>query len=327
MSARTTPLRRRLANVAAAVAGLLIAGAAHADYPERPIRILIPFAAGGATDVLARAIGQYLTQAWGQPVVPDNRPGANGLISTDMLAKSPPDGYTLSLVAIGHAVNPLLYKKLPYDTDRDFTPITLVATYPLVVMVPAQSPDKDLASLLQRARAARAAPLTAGNGGPGSSQQLATLLLSNMTGVTLTDVPYKGGNPALLAVAGGQLDLLVTLPSAQFLRGGKVRPLAVTSRARLPWLPDVPTVSEAGVPDYESVAWYGLIGPKGMPPELVRKIGAEVAKALATKNLREVAAAQGGVPTASTPEAFGAFLQTERKRYEPIVKAAHLSLD
>ncbi|MES2183599.1 MAG: tripartite tricarboxylate transporter substrate binding protein [Pseudomonadota bacterium] len=315
-----------------AAAGLLaglsaLALPVRAEYPDKPIRMVIPFAAGGATDQMARIIGKHLTEAWGQPVVSDNRAGANGVIGTDIVAKSPGDGYTLELVAMGHAVNPLLYRKLPYDTDHDFTPISLIATYPQAVLVPPNSPSKDLQALLERARANPDKPLNFASGGAGSSQHLAAALFASMAGIQLTHIPYKGGAPALMDVAAGTVDLMISSPPLPYLQSGRMRALAITSHQRVAWLPDLPTVEEVGVPGYQSLAWYGLIAPKGLPPAVMKKLATEVAKALKSKELRDAAAVQGGEPAVSSPESFAAFIQAERKRYAPIVREAHISLD
>ena len=320
---------RVLRAAAGLLAGMLLLGQqAWAESPDKPIRMLIPFPAGGATDQMARILGKHFTEVWGQPVVSDNRPGANGVIGTDLLAKSPPDGYTLELVAMGHAVNPLFYKRLPYDTDRDITPISLVATYPQGVLVPANSPFKTLKDLLDRARTPGAPQLNFGSGGPGSSQHLAAELFSSMAGIKMSDIPYKGAAPALMDVAAGTVDLMISSPPQSYLQSGRMRVLAVSSKHRMAMLPDVPPVSEAGVPGYESLAWYGLVGPKGMPQDVLRKIAEETAKALRSQEMKDAAAVQGGEPAVgSSPESFAAFIQTERKRYAPIVKAAHISLD
>ena len=322
-------LHRALRGAAGLLAGVLLLGQqVGAESPDKPIRMIIPFAAGGATDQMARILGKHFTEAWGQPVVSDNRAGANGVIGTDLLAKSPADGYTLELVAMGHAVNPLLYRKLPYDTDKDISPISLVATYPQAVLVPPGSPFKDLKGLLERARTPGAPALNFASGGQGSSQHLAAALLSSMAGIQMNHIPYKGGAPALLDVATGTVDLMISSPPLPYLQGGRMRALAVSSRHRMAMLPDVPPVSEAGVPGYESLAWYGLVGPRGMPPEVLKKIADETAKALRSQEMKDAAAVQGGEPAVgSSPESFTAFIQTERRRYAPIVKAAHISLD
>jgi tripartite-type tricarboxylate transporter receptor subunit TctC len=302
-------------------------GRAQGAWPDKQIRMVIPFAAGGTTDLLARALGQHMTQVWGQPVVADNRAGANGVVAGEIVAKSAGDGYTLSMVAMGLAINPLLYKRLPYDGTTDFTPISLVATFPQLVLVrPALKVDT-LGELIALAQTA-SPPLTYASGGNGSSQHLAGALFEHMAGITMTHVAYKGGNPAQLDLMAGNVDMMITQPTSKdLITTGKMRPLAVSSAKRSSFYPDLPTVDEAGVPGYQSVAWYGLIGPKGMSSELVKKIADEAVRAAATKGSRSVVAQQGGDMVASTPPEFAAFIEAERARYAAIVRDAGMTVD
>jgi tripartite-type tricarboxylate transporter receptor subunit TctC len=302
-------------------------GRAQGAWPDRQIRMVIPFAAGGTTDLLARALGQHMTQVWGQPVVADNRAGANGVVAGEIIAKSAGDGYTLSMVAMGLAINPLLYKRLPYDGTTDFTPISLVATFPQLVLVrPALKVDT-LGELIALAQTA-SPPLTYASGGNGSSQHLAGALFEHMAGITMTHVAYKGGNPAQLDLMAGNVDMMITQPTSKdLITTGKMRPLAVSSAKRSSFYPDLPTVDEAGVPGYQSVAWYGLIGPKGMSSELVKKIADEAVRAAATEGSRSVVAQQGGDMVASTPPEFAAFIEAERARYAAIVRDAGMTVD
>ncbi|MBS0538870.1 MAG: tripartite tricarboxylate transporter substrate binding protein [Proteobacteria bacterium] len=318
-------LSRRALLVAPA---LLPATAVRAQqYPDKQIRMIIPFAAGGTTDLLARAIGQQLNEAWGQPVISDNRAGANGVIATEIVAKSPGDGYTLELVAMGHATNPLVYKRLPFDADKDFTSISLIATFPQLVMVHPKVPAKTLQELLALAKKANP-PLTYASGGNGSSQHFAGALFTHMAGVTMTHVAYKGGNPALQDLMAGNVDMMIIQPnSPSQVSSGQVRALAVSSRTRSSFYPDLPTVAEAGVPGYQSVAWYGLIGPKGMPPAVLAKISDAVRTACKAEPVKAVVANQGGEMVASTPQGFDEFIQAERKRYAPIVQAAGMMVE
>jgi tripartite-type tricarboxylate transporter receptor subunit TctC len=302
-------------------------GRAQGAWPDKQIRMVIPFAAGGTTDLLARALGQHMTQVWGQPVVADNRAGANGVVAGEIVAKSAGDGYTLSMVAMGLAINPLLYKRLPYDGTTDFTPISLVATFPQLVLVrPALKVDT-LGELIALAQTA-SPPLTYASGGNGSSQHLAGALFEHMAGITMTHVAYKGGNPAQLDLMAGNVDMMITQPTSKdLITTGKMRPLAVSSAKRSSFYPDLPTVDEAGVPGYQSVAWYGLIGPKGMSSELVKKIADEAVRATATEGSRSVVAQQGGDMVASTPPEFAAFIEAERARYAAIVRDAGMTVD
>jgi tripartite-type tricarboxylate transporter receptor subunit TctC len=289
--------------------------------------VVIPFAAGATTDLLARALGQHMTQAWGQPVVADNRAGANGVVAGEIVAKSAGDGYTLSMVAMGHAINPLLYKKLPYDGTTDFTPLSLVATFPQLVLVHPAVKAGSIAELIALAKTA-SPPLTYASGGNGSSQHLAGALFEHMAGIKMTHVAYKGGNPAQLDLMAGNVDMMITQPNSRDLvTSGKMRALAVSSARRSSFYSELPTVGEAGVPGYQSVAWYGLVGPKGMTAELVKKIADEAQRAAATEGARSVVAQQGGDMVASTPAEFASFIEAERSRYATIVRDAGMTVD
>ena len=306
---------------------LLPAVARGQQYPDKQIRMIIPFAAGGTTDLLARAIGQQLNEAWGQPVISDNRAGANGVIATEIVAKSPADGYTLELVAMGHATNPLVYKKLPFDADKDFTPISLLATFPQLVMVNPKVPATTLGELLAVGKKANP-PLTYASGGNGSSQHFAGALFAHMAGINITHVAYKGGNPALQDLMAGNVDMMIIQPnSPSQLSSGQVRALAVSSLERSASYRDIPTVDEAGVPGYQSVAWYGLVGPKGMPTDILKKISEAVIKAAHSSAVTAVVANQGGDVVASTPQEFADFIQAERRRYAPIVREAGMMVE
>ncbi len=300
---------------------------AQGAYPDKQIRMVIPFAPGGTTDLLARAVGRHFQQTWGQTVVADNRAGANGVVAGEIVAKAPGDGYTLSVVAMGHAINPLIYKKLPYDGDKDFTPISLIATFPQLVLVKPALKAGTLGELLALAKSATP-PITYASGGNGSSQHLAGALLAHMAGVSMTHVAYKGGNPAQADLMAGNVDMMITQPNSKDLvTTGKMRALAVSSTRRSSFYPELPTVDEAGVKGYQSVAWYGLVGPKGMPPALVKKIADETVRAAATEGAKTVVAQQGGDMVASTPAAFAEFILAERKRYETIVRDAGMTVE
>lgn len=300
---------------------------AQGAFPDKPIRMVIPFAPGGTTDLLARAVGQHMSQVWGQPVVADNRPGANGVIAGEIVAKAAGDGYTLSMVAMGHATNPLIYKNLPYDGEDDFTAISLMATFPQLVLVNPKVKAATLPEFIALAKSA-SPPLTYASGGNGSSQHLAGALFTKMAGLTMTHVPYKGGNPAQLDLIAGNVDMMITQPNSKdLITSGKLRALAVSSARRSRYYPQLPTVAEAGVKGYQSLAWYGLIGPKDMPSELVDKISAEAKRAADTEAVKSVIAQQGGDVVASTPQEFEDFIDSERKRYAAIVREAGMAVD
>lgn len=303
------------------LAGML--SAARADYPERPIRIIVPFTPGGATDILARMIGQKLTQAWGQQVVIDNRSGANGVIAAELTAKANPDGHTLMFVAIGHAINPLLQKKLPYDTGKDFTPVSLIAVLPLVMAVHPSVRANSVQELIAWAKSG-AKPVSYASGGIGSSQHLATELMSHMAGIKLNHVPYKGGNQGLLDVVAGHVNMMIStiLTVAPHAKAGRLRALAVTtSKRNAAWL-DLPTLSEAGLRGYESIAWYGMVAPAGLPSSVLAKLSAETIKAAHSSDMRDALVRQGADPVGNTPREFAAFIKAETTKYTKVIEQA-----
>jgi len=298
---------------------------ASAEYPERPIRIIVPFAPGGGTDILARMIGQKLTQAWGRQVVVDNRTGANGVIAAELTAKANPDGHTLLFVAIGHAINPLINKKLPYDTEKDFTPVSLTAVIPLVLAVHPSVKATSVRELIALAQS-RPDPLRYASGGIGSSQHLATALMGHMAGIKLTHVPYKGGNQGLIDVVAGHLDMMIStiLTVVPHAKSGRLRALAVTTAKRNTAVPDLPTIAEAGVPGYESIAWYGMVAPAGLQPAVLAKLSAEVVKSTRSPDMWDTLVKDGAEPVGNTPREFGAFIKAETKKYAQVIREAGL---
>ena len=313
----------RAGTAAGLLALALNAGAA--EYPAKPIRMLIPFAPGGATDILARYVGTHISQALSVQVVPDNRPGANGIIAAEMLVKSPADGHTLLFVAIGHAINSLIYRKLPYDTLNDFTPISLAATYTQLVIVHPSVPVKNVKELIALARTQS---LNYASGGVGSSQHLAGTLFSHLAKIKMNHIPYKGGAPGLLDVIAGNVELMITQPSSvEHIKQGRLRALAVSSPKRSPYWPDLPTVSEAALAGYQSEAWYGLVGPRNLPPAIVKRLSDETVRAIRLPQLRESLAASGGLPVGSSPADFDAFIKAEIDRYAKVVRDAGISAD
>jgi tripartite-type tricarboxylate transporter receptor subunit TctC len=314
------------AAAAAGVAALLVLGAAqvHAqqpqNFPVRPIRMLVPFAPAGTTDIMARVVASQMSNAWGQTAIVDNRPGANGIIASEMTAKASPDGYTLLYVAIGHAINSLIYRKLPYDTERDFTPISLGATFAQLVLVHPGVPAASLKDLLALARSKPGA-MSYASGGIGSSQHLAGALFAWQGRLQINHVPYKGGAPGLTDLMARNVDMMIIQPtSPEQVTGGRVRALAVTSPRRNAAWTDLPTVAEAGLPGYESQAWYGLVGPRGLSREVLGRLSEQAVAALTTKDMRQRIAAQGGEVVASSPAEFTAFIRREIERYGKVVK-------
>jgi tripartite-type tricarboxylate transporter receptor subunit TctC len=319
-------MQKELAVLSALAA--LAAAPVHAQYPERPIRILIPFTPGGGTDILARMLGQKFSEAWGQQVVADNRPGGNGVIAAELTAKANPDGHTLLMVAIGHAINPSLRKSLPYDTLKDFTPISLTAMLPLMVAVHPSVKANSLQELIALAKSPDK-PITYASGGIGSSQHLAAELINYMAKVKMTHVPYKGGNQGLLDVVAGQVDMMAStiLTVAPHARAGRLRALAITTAKRSQAWPDLPTVAEAGIPGYQSIAWYGLVAPANVPPSVLQKISTEAMKAAKAPDVQDALTKQGAEPVGSTPAEFSAFIKSEMTKYAQVVKQAGVSAE
>ncbi len=301
---------------------LLTAAAGAQAFPDRPLRILVPFTPGGSTDILARMIGQKLTDAWGQQVVVDNRPGGNGVLAAQLTAQSNPDGHTLLMVAIGHAINASLQKSLPYDTERDFAPISLTAVLPLLVVVHPSVKANNLQELISLARSGK--NVTYASGGVGSSQHLAAELLNYMAKIKMTHVPYKGGNQGLLDVIGGHVDMMVStiLTVAPHVKAGRLRALAITTAKRSTAWPDIPTVSESGLKGYESIAWYGMVAPARIPPAVLKQLADEIIKGTHSADMRDALIKQGAEPVGSTPKEFAAFIKSEMTKYARVIKEA-----
>jgi tripartite-type tricarboxylate transporter receptor subunit TctC len=287
----------------------------------------VPYAAGGAVDVLARTLGQSLTKTWGQQPVIENRPGAGGIIASQALTQSPPDGYTLILVASGHPLNQFFYAKLPYDTFKDFTAISEVGYSPLAIVVAKDNPAKTLQELLAIARQKPDA-LSYGMSGNGTSAHLAGELLNHMARIKIQSIPYKGGAPALTAVLAGEIPMSINpLPEVVGqLDGGAVRALAVTTASRSKALPDVPTVAEAGLPGFEASVWWGFLGPAGMPSELTAKIHADLTLALKDPVVLTALEKMGATPVGSSPKEFDAYMRAEAAKWEPVLKEANIRM-
>ena len=326
---RLMPRRRTIIRSIVAAALFTLAGTnVHAEtFPTKPVRILVPYAAGGAVDVLARTLGQSLSKTWGQQPVIENRPGAGGTIASQALTQSAPDGYTLILVASGHPLNQFFYPKLPYDTFKDFTAISEIAYSPLAIVVSKNSPVKNLEELLAGARA-KPGSLSYGMSGNGTSAHLAGELLNHMAKVKIQAIPYKGGAPALTAVIAGEIPVSVNpLPEVVGqLEGNAVRALAVTTAQRSKALPDVPTVAEAGIPGYDASVWWGFLGPAGMAPDLVAKIHADLAAALKDPVVLTALEKMGATPVGSSPRDFDAFMRAEAAKWEPVLKEANIKM-
>jgi len=305
------------------------AAAQGAAYPTKPVRLVVPFPAGGTTDILARAVAQKLSETWGQQVIVDNRPGAGGNIGSELVAKSPPDGYTLLMGTVGtHAINPSLYAKMPYNHVKDFTPVILVAGVPNVLVVNPSLPVNSVQELIAYGKA-NPNKLNFASSGNGTSIHLSGELFRTMTGVQMTHVPYKGSSPALTDLIGGQVQLMFdNLPSSlQFIKAGKLRALAVTSLARSQALPDVPTLAESGLPGFEASSWFGVLAPAGTPADIVAKLNGAVAAWLASPAAKEQLAAQGAIPAGGSPDAFVKHIANESAKWAKVVKASGAHVD
>ncbi len=305
----------------AATAALLATPALAQQYPARPLRVVVPFAPGGAVDIVARMVAQRIGEAFGQTVVVDNRPGAGGTLGTDIVAKARPDGYTLLIASMGVAVNAVLYPKLPYDTLKDLAPVTLLAEQPNIVVVHPSVPAKSVRDLLFLARA-KPGQITYASGGVGSNSHFATVLFLMMAEVDMLHVPYKGLGPAITELVGGQVQMAVSNVSTALphVKAGKLRLLAVTTKKRFPLLPDTPTVEESGVPGYESSGWYALWAPAGTPAQILARLNKEVTQVLNSAAMKEQLGGQGLEPIPSTPEAFARRLRLEIEQWRQVVK-------
>ncbi|MDT6963704.1 tripartite tricarboxylate transporter substrate binding protein [Cupriavidus sp. SZY C1] len=308
-----------------------MAGApAHAAFPDKPIRIVVPFSPGGGTDLIARAMGVAMAQDLGQPVVVDNKPGGGTIIGTDNVAKSAPDGYTLVMATFAHAINPSLQPKLPYDTDKAFTPVMLVGRSPNVLVVRADSPYKTVRDVIAAAKG-KPGGLSFASQGPGTSAHLAGELFKRLAGVDLNHIPYKGAGPAITDLLGGQVDLMFATASAvaNLLETGKLRALGVTTAQRSPSpdLSKVPTIAESGVPGYVAESWYGLFAPAGTPAPVVARLNAAARKAVTADAFRKRAEAEGLIVTPGTPDELGRYVRAEEARWGKVVKDARIGVN
>jgi len=298
-------------------------------YPNRTIRLVVPFPAGGTTDILAREVAQKLTEVLGQAVVVDNRPGAAGNIGSDLVAKSAPDGYTLLMGTVGtHAINPSLYSKMPYDHVKDFAPVVLVAGVPNVLVVNPALPVNSVSDLIKLAKD-KPGQINFASSGSGTSIHLSGELFKTMAGIDMTHVPYKGSSPALTDLIGGQVQIMFdNLPSAlPQIKGGRLRAIAVTSLKRAPVLPDIPTINESGLPGFEASSWFGVLAPAGTPAPIVARINTEVNKWLQSADAREKLLGQGAEAAGGSPEQFANHIRAESEKWAKVVKASGAKVD
>jgi len=297
-------------------------------YPAKPIRIISIFAPGGGNDVICRLVAQQLTERLKQQVIVENRVGANGIVGSEAAARSAPDGYTFTLIPSGHTVNASMYKKLPFDSIRDFTPITLVGSGPLVLAVHPSLPAKNVKELIALAKA-RPGQLTYVSSGVGASGHLAGAMFDSMTGTQMVHVPYKGMSLAVSDLMGGQVSMTfgTSLSVIPHVRTGRLRALATTGAQRSPALPDLPTIAESGLPGYEASLWYGFVGPARMPPEIVQRLNTEIAAILAQPDTREKLASQGVDARSTTPDEFARILTADVARWAKVVQKLGLQAE
>lgn len=319
----------QIAAIAAAMMMMMAGGLAFAEsaFPEKPVHIFVPYAPGGGVDVLARTLGDAVSRQWGQSIVVENRPGAGGVVASQALASATPDGYTLIVVASGHATNPFLYPKLPYDTFENFTPISLLASSANILLVRADSPFKTLSDVIAQAKA-KPGGLSFGHSGNGTSTHLAGELLKSLAKIDIEAIPYKGGAPAINDLLGGQIPMSFNNgpESVGQLEAGTLRALAVTTASRAPFLPNVPTIGET-VPGYELEVWWGLLGPAGMPPDLVARISQDFVAALNTDAVKQRLTRLGATPIGSTPQAFDAKIHADYEKWGPIITAGGIKAE
>jgi tripartite-type tricarboxylate transporter receptor subunit TctC len=313
-----------IVTLAASVSG--ITPSAFAAYPEKLVRIVVPFAPGGGTDLIARTLGTGMSQELGQSVIVENKPGGGTIIGTDAVAKSAPDGYTLLIATFAHAVNPGLQPKLPYATDKAFAPVVLIGRSPNVLVVKSDSPYKTVQDVIAAAKA-KPGKLNFASQGNGTSAHLAGELFKNLARADLTHVPYKGAGPALTDLLGGQVDLMFGTAAAvtPFLQSGKLRALGVTTAERSPAFPNVPTIAESGVAGYAAESWYGLYAPAGTPPDVIAKLNAAAKKAVQGETFRKRAQDEGLIISAGAPAELDTYVRGEEARWKKIVKENNIT--
>ncbi len=323
------PSHRRL--LAAAGAALCLAAPVFAQaqaYPTKPVKLVVPYPPGGPTDIVARLVAQKLSDAMGQQFIVDNRPGAGGNPGAELVARSPADGYTLVVATTAHAINPSLFKNLGYSLSKDFAPVSQLTSGPLVIVANPQLPAKNVAELIALAKA-KPGELNFASSGNGQSTHLSAELFAAMAGVKMNHIPYKGSAPALTDTMGGQTQLMfdTMLSAMPHVKAGKLKALAVTSAARSPVAPDVPTVAESGLPGYEAIAWNGLLAPAGTPPEVLARLSAELKKVLAAPDVKDRFEAQGFAAAWNSPDDFRRFMTAEVDKWARVVKVSGAKVD
>jgi tripartite-type tricarboxylate transporter receptor subunit TctC len=310
----------------------MLAGASGAalaqSYPARPIRLIIPYPPGGAGDIVGRLLANKLGENLGQPIIIDNRGGGAQVIATELAAKAVPDGYTLFLASATHAINPGGKKKLPYDTVKDFAPIAMVASSPLLFVA---NPSVGISNMKELVALAKAQPgkLNYGSSGPGTGGHLSVELLQVMTGISMTHIPFKGAGPALIDLIGGQVQIVSTSPLAAlpFVKAGKLKALGMTGRSRFPTAPDIPTVAESGFPGYEASLWYGLLAPAGTPAAIISRLHADTVKAIKSSLVSEQLLTNGAEPSGTSPQELQSFIVADIKRWTEVIKSSGIQIE
>ena len=315
--------------IACVLAGPATTSAAEDSYPSKPIHLVVPFPPGGPTDIITRALGAQLEKDWKTPVIVENRPGGNSFVATEYVARAPADGHYILVAFFGTlVVNPALYEKLPYDPVKDFAPVTTIATLPLMLVVPPDSPIHSIKELVALSKE-KPNRFNFASGGAGQGAHLAGELLKSATGISMTHVPYKGNSPAVIDLLGGHVDMLFDgmTSSLPYVRSGKLRAIAVSTRNRASAMPDLPTVAESGVPGFDVGSWFGALVPAKTPKTFVSKLNAELVGAINSTEMKAVFSLQGLDPLPSTPEEFAAYMRTETLKWAKVVKDAHISVE
>jgi len=315
--------------VIAIVLAAFTSGVSAQSYPNRSVRFIVPYPPGGATDIITRSIGARLSSVFGQQFVTDNRPGGGQKIGTALLAKSPPDGYTMQLVSVTHSINPFLDPKLPYDSVKDFAPVTLAASSPNVVVLHPSVPVKSVKDLIALAKV-HAGKLNLATSGIGSGGHLAAEYFQSLAGIKMTTIPYKGGGPAYVDLMAGQVDLMFTSPNPtlSYAKAGKLRALAVTSGKRSSAAPELPTIAEAGgFPGYEASLWYGIMLPAGTPRDIIKLLNTEIVRSVQSREMRDQFGAQAVDMIGTTPEEFSAHLKREMEKWGKVIRDGNIRAD
>lgn len=322
------PTPRKALRMLAVLAAFGIGAAQAQEYPTKPVRIVVPYPAGGFNDTLGRLAAKHLGDYWKKPVIVDNKPGAGTMIGTKEVAGAAADGHTILVVQFPYAANPWLYKNIAYDTQKAFAPVLLAGRSPMLLVTHAQAPYRTAAEVLAAARA-KPNVLTYGSSGAGSSNHLAMALFETATATQMRQIPYKGSTPMLTDLAGGQFDVaLDLLPHAMpFMQSGRVRPLAIAAPKRSPLLPDVPTAAEAGIPGYEVSSWHGFVVPSGTPPSIVDKLNSDLNRMLLEDEVKKAFAAQGVVPDGGTPAQFRGFIDGQMALWKKVVSDRNITVD